>query len=40
MNMTPSFTFCNIADALMTTYVLSNQDVYPIVQSEHVYRFK
>jgi len=36
MNQYPSFTFMNISDALLTSYVLANQDVYPIVMTEYV----
>jgi len=36
MNIVPSFTFMNISDALLTAYVLANQDVYPVLTDEYV----
>jgi len=36
MNKFPTFNFNNIVEALLTSYVLSNQDIYPIISSEHV----
>ena len=39
MDITPSFTFSNITDALLTSYVLMNQDVYPVLTDEYVLYF-
>lgn len=36
MDINPSFTYMNITDALLSSYVLLNQDVYPILVNDYV----